>query len=92
MAADKVEVYGAPQSRSFRGAVADIVGGLRQFEYWHHFAANDVRARYRRSILGEFWIGVSLTIFVLSIGVFYAILLNLDLTVYLPHLTVGYTF
>ena len=42
--------------------------------------------------LGEFWIGINLAIFVLSVGFFYGALLRLDPRTYLPYLLVGYTF
>lgn len=88
----EIVVYGGRRTRTFAAAIQDLREGIVQYQYWHHFALNDLRARYRRSTLGEFWIGISLAIFVLSIGFFYGALLHLDPTVYLPHLLVGYAF
>src|SRR5262245_51974198 len=85
-------VYGGPRMLSFAAAFQDLYEGITQYQYWHQSALNDLRARYRRTALGEFWIGINLGIFVLSIGLFYGALLHLDPRTYLPHLLVGYAF
>jgi ABC-2 type transport system permease protein len=88
----KTNVYGGAQARSFNAALRDLREGIAQYQYWHHSALNDVRARYHRTALGEFWIGINLGVFVIAVGFFYGALLHLDPAVYLPHLLVGYTF
>lgn len=88
----KVVVYGGRCARTFAAAFRDLFEGSSQYQYWHHSALNDLRARYRRTALGEFWIGINLGIFVLSIGLFYGTLLHLDTRAYLPYLLVGYAF
>jgi ABC-type polysaccharide/polyol phosphate export permease len=55
-------------------------------------AWNDIKARYRRSWLGEFWMAINLAIFILSVGTVYGVLLNMRLSDYLPQLTIGYAF
>lgn len=88
----EIAVYGGPQARTFAAAFRDLYDGSAQYQYWHYSALNDLRARYRRSALGEWWIGINLAIFVLSVGFFYGALLNLDPRTYLPYLFVGYAF
>jgi len=88
----EIVAYGGHHARTFRAAFRDLYERTRQYQYWHHSALNDLRARYRRTALGEFWIGINLTIFVLSIGFFYGALLHLDPHTYLPYLLVGYAF
>ena len=88
----EIAVYGGPRARTFAAAFRDLYEGTTQYQYWHHSALNDLRARYRRTALGEFWIGINLGIFVLSIGFFYGALLHLDPRTYLPYLLVGYAF
>lgn len=88
----EVLVFGGARGRTFAAAFRDLRDGLSQYQYWHHSALNDLRARYRRSVLGEFWISINLAIFVLAIGFFYAAMLHLDPAIYVPHLLVGYTF
>jgi ABC-type polysaccharide/polyol phosphate export permease len=89
---DAVVIYGGQQVRSFAGALRDFTDGVSRYSYWHSLAWNDIKARYRRSWLGEFWMTANLAIFVLSVGAVYGVLLNIPLSEYLPQLTVGYTF
>lgn len=85
-------IYGGPRARTFQAAFRDLYEGITQYRYWHYSALNDLRARYRRTSLGEFWIGISLAVFVLSVGFFYGALMRLNPAEYLPHLLVGYAF
>ncbi len=85
-------IYGGPQTRGFSSAFADFSAGLRRYDYWHSLAWGDIRARYRRSWLGEFWMAANLAVFVTSVGAVYGAILHIPPSAYLPHLTVGYTF
>ena len=88
----EIIVYGGPQVGSFAGMLRDFTEGVRRYDYWHSLAWNDIKARYRRSWLGEFWMAINLAIFVLSVGTVYGVLLNMRLSDYLPQLTIGYAF
>jgi hypothetical protein len=57
--APPVSVYGGPQATTFAAALQDFVDGARRHQFWHDLAWNDVRARYRRSWLGEFWMAIN---------------------------------
>lgn len=83
-------VYGGAQVGSFSAALQDFIAGVARFNYWHSLAWNDIKARYRRSWLGEFWMAINLAVFILSVGTVYGLLLNMRLSDYLPHLTIGY--
>lgn len=56
---------------------------------WYLLALHDVKGRYRRSIIGPFWITLSSFLFVGGLGLVYSRLLNLDLHEYLPYLACG---
>jgi len=88
----EITVFGGPQATSFAGALRDFTEGIERYSYWHSLAWNDIKTRYRRSWLGEFWMAINLAIFVLSVGTVYGVLLNMRLSNYLPQLTVGYAF
>lgn len=47
-------------------------------------------ARYRRSRLGQFWITISIAVFVLAIGLFYSQILGVPMDEYLPYLAIGF--
>jgi ABC-type polysaccharide/polyol phosphate export permease len=86
----EIIVLGAKHSLSWRPAWLDIMTAVTARDLWQAFAWNDVMARYRRSSLGQFWITLSIAIFVLAIGVFYGQILGVPLYNYLPYLAVGY--
>jgi ABC-type polysaccharide/polyol phosphate export permease len=52
-------------------------------------ARHDVVARYRGSILGPFWITLSMGLMVLGIGFLYAELFRQDVKTFMPHVAVG---
>jgi len=78
----------APPSRS-ELARRDLVEGMGKSWLWTELALQDIRLRYRGSILGPFWLTVSTIIMVAAMGVLYAKLFRMDVTTYLPFLTVG---
>ncbi|MCW5770622.1 MAG: ABC transporter permease [Rhodospirillaceae bacterium] len=88
--AEDERVFGGAHSRGLGPAWADVLEGVRRVDFWHRFAWNDVRARYRRSRIGEFWMVISIGIFILAVGVVYGLLFGLPLHTYLPYLSVGY--
>ena len=73
-----------------RDLLADLTEGLRRWRVWHELAWIDIRQRYRRSVIGPFWITISLAIFVGVLGVLYSTLFKMDVKVYMPFLAAGY--
>lgn len=67
----------------------DISVGLGAWHVWSILGWHDIRQRYRRSVLGPFWFTLSTLIMVAVLGLLYSILLDQDITVYLPYLGVG---
>ncbi len=70
-------------------AAADLVGGLRLFELWGAMAWFDIAQRYSRSVIGPFWITLSLAGFVGGLGLTYGTLFRIPLAEFLPYLAVG---
>ena len=56
---------------------------------WSAMAMQDIRLRYRGSILGPFWLTISMVIMVAAMGLIYARMFNMEISRYLPFLTVG---
>ena len=44
----------AAESKTFRRAWGDLVGGFSKRELWLHLGWQDIKQRYRRSVLGPF--------------------------------------
>ncbi|MGE0742049.1 MAG: ABC transporter permease [Hyphomonadaceae bacterium] len=71
-------------------AISDIWDGLLMVRLWGVLAWSDIRLQYKRSTLGPIWITLSLGLFIGMLGVIYAELFRRELSIYMPHLTVGY--
>jgi lipopolysaccharide transport system permease protein len=78
-----------PQTSRAVLALHDIVVGFTGVTLWWTMAWTDIRMRYRRSVLGPFWLTISMGISVLVMGFLYSVLFKLDAHEYVPHLTLG---
>ena len=79
----------AAQSRTFARAKGDLTDGLRRRELWLHLGWQDIKQRYRRSVLGPFWITIATGTTAVAMGGLYSKLFHLDLSVHLPYVTLG---
>jgi ABC-type polysaccharide/polyol phosphate export permease len=70
-------------------AWADLVEGMSKSWMWSAMAMQDIKLRYRGSMLGPFWLTISMVIMIAAMGLIYARLFNMEITRYLPFLTVG---
>jgi len=57
---------------------------------WMMLGWNDIRQRYRRSVLGPFWITISMAVFISVLGLIYSKIFSIEIKTYLPFLTAGY--
>lgn len=68
---------------------SDLLRGLLAWPLWGTIGWLEVEQRYRRSVIGPFWITLSLGVVVLGLGVVYAVLFNQNVQDYMPYLAVG---
>ncbi len=78
-----------PPGRDFRSAFRDLRTGWNQRELWLHLGWQDIRQRYRRSVLGPIWITISMAVTAIALGILYSALFGLELAELLPHVLVG---
>lgn len=74
---------------NFQRAVSDLIEGMASIHIWPALGWQDVLQRYRRSLLGPFWLTISTGILIAAMGPLYGRLLSQDLSAYLPFLTVS---
>ncbi len=79
----------ASDSQTFRRAFKDFRDGFGQRELWLSLGWQDIKQRYRRSVLGPFWITIATGLQAAAMGVLYSALLDQPLTDFLPYVTVG---
>lgn len=68
----------------------DLAEGWRQRELWAHLGWQDIRQRYKRSVLGPIWITISMAVIAVALGVLYAGLFGNPLDRQLPYILVGF--
>lgn len=76
-------------SQSFARAFQDLREGFSQRELWLSLGWQDIKQRYRRSVIGPFWITIATGLQAAAMGILYAAILNQDLWTYLPYVTIG---
>lgn len=72
-----------------RAAWRDLSEGLSQSWMWAALATQDIKLRYRGSVLGPFWLTLSTIIMVAAMGVIYSRLFKMQASAYLPYLALG---
>jgi ABC-2 type transport system permease protein len=82
-------VEAANQSKTFTRAWGDLVEGFRRRELWLHLGWQDIKQKYRRSVLGPFWITIATGTTAIAMGLLYSKLFNLELSEHLPYVTLG---
>lgn len=75
--------------RQSSAALRDVAEGLRGWRIWHLLAAQEIRQRYRRSLLGPFWLTISMAVQMLTMGVVVGVLFQQNLDRFLPYVCVG---
>jgi lipopolysaccharide transport system permease protein len=76
-----------PNIRAIAGT--DVIKGALLWRLWITLGWNDILQRYRRSILGPFWLTASMAIMVIALGIIYAELFKTQIDEFLPFLCVG---
>ena len=74
----------------FRLALNDIVQGFLQWQLSYLLGVGDIKKRYARSRLGQFWITLSMLVFIVAIGVVYSFLFHQSIRTFLPYVACNY--
>ena len=69
--------------------INDVYASIKSFDVCWTMGLQDIRQRYRRSVIGPFWLTLSMGIMVLTLGLLYGRLFKIPLDTYLPFLTAG---
>jgi ABC-type polysaccharide/polyol phosphate export permease len=71
------------------GALPDLRASIRMLPVALIFAWGDTKARYRRSVLGPFWIVLGTAIGVAGLGYVWSAVLKVDRASFVPSITIG---
>jgi len=76
-------------NRPTASALLDIVSAIKRMPLVGTLGWQDVRARYRRSALGPFWITLSMGVMIGTIGIVFGQIFQSPMQEFLPFLTIG---
>jgi ABC-2 type transport system permease protein/lipopolysaccharide transport system permease protein len=82
----------SPRADRLLAAAVDLIDGLSWSWLWMTLAHQDLKLRYRGSILGPFWQTITTGVMIGAMGFIYAKLFQTPLNEYLPLLTAGLIF
>lgn len=77
-------------NKKYQLAFLDILDGLFRSNVGPQLALLEVKHRYRRSVLGPFWITLSMGVMILGMGPIYGRIFNQDLGHYYQYIAVGF--
>ena len=72
-------------------AMEDMRQGVTHWRVWYSLGMNDVKQRYRRSRVGQFWLTISMAVSILAMGIVFSVLFNMNTREYLPFVGISMT-
>src|SRR6266568_521897 len=87
--ADSPRIIRSSHDRT-RQAIADLVNGAHAWRVWSMMGWLDIRQRYRRSMIGPFWITLSMAVMIGTLGVVYSSLFKQEISEFVPYLAAGF--
>ncbi len=88
--AASAELLLTPSPRSWGRAFGDIRQAIAQRELWGHLGWQDIKQRYRRSVIGPLWITISMAVTAGALGALYSQLFGQPIATFMPYVTVGF--
>jgi homopolymeric O-antigen transport system permease protein len=71
-------------------AIRDFTDGVSSIYVWPKLGWLEIKQRYRRSMLGPFWLTISTGAMIAGMGPLYGRLFGLDLSTYFPYLAISF--
>jgi lipopolysaccharide transport system permease protein len=80
---------GSPGLHVAHGA-SELIGALKLKDTWAYCGWQDIRSRYRRSILGPWWLTASTAVTIGVLGLLWSQIFQLDIKDYMPFYAIGH--
>jgi ABC-2 type transport system permease protein len=78
-----------PGPRSWARAFGDLNQGWRQRTLWGYLGWQDIKQRYKRSVLGPLWISITMAVVAVAMGILYGALFGQPIETFLPYVATG---
>jgi lipopolysaccharide transport system permease protein len=75
---------------TLKAGLEEIRLGLTSHEQWLYMAVQDIKLRYRRSMIGPWWVTISTGVMVMMLGFLWSHIFGTNLENYLPFFAVGF--
>ena len=75
---------------TFKLGLEELKDGFTSHERWLYMAIQDIKLRYRRSMIGPWWVTISTGVMVMMLGFLWSHIFGSDLENYLPFFAVGF--
>jgi len=75
---------------TLRSGLEELKAGLTSHEQWLYMAVQDIKLRYRRSMIGPWWVTISTGVMIMMLGFLWSHIFGTNLENYLPFFAVGF--
>jgi lipopolysaccharide transport system permease protein len=75
---------------TLKSGLEEFGSGFTSHEQWLYMAVQDIKLRYRRSIIGPWWVTISTGVMVMMLGFLWSHIFASDLQNYLPFFAIGF--
>ncbi len=79
-------------TESIRKAHIDFRQAIAKRRLWFALAKYDIKGKYRRSVLGPWWLTLSMAVLIAGLGPLYGALFNINLAKFIPFVALGMIF
>lgn len=69
--------------------IKDLLSSVSAYQVWSRLGWTDILKKYRRSIIGPFWLTLSTSIYISAIGIIFSEIFETPMQDYLPYLALG---
>ncbi len=78
------------EKRNIQDGLLELKKALISHEQWLYMGLQDIRLRYRRSMIGPWWVTISTGVMVMMLGFLWSHIFGSDIKTYLPFFAIGF--
>ena len=75
---------------TLKNGFTEIIDALKNHPQWLYLGAQDIKLRYRRSLIGPWWVTISTGIMIAMLGFLWSHIFNQAIETYLPFFAIGF--